>query len=323
MKNWLLQKTPWILFQIPNSKYQMKKLDELLSAAKKSNRKLKIVIASAEDDYVLNAVSEFYKLGLMHPVMIGNKNEIQKIIRKEKIDLPENDIIHVESNVQSAKLAVEIIKNKQGDLLMKGLLPTKVFIKEILNKRTGINTSGYFSHVGVFESPYYHKLFGLSDAAINIEPDIETKKYIITNAVKAFHKLGVANPKVALLAPIEKINSKMQATIDAAKLIELHKSEKFAECEIEGPLALDIAISDEAAKHKGVESNIAGHVDILIVPEITSGNIFYKSLTYLGDATAAGILLGADAPVVVTSRADTSESKVYSLALAYSLCNRK
>ncbi len=302
---------------------EMKKLSELLTTGKKYNQVLKIVIASAEDEFVLTAIAEFCKSGLIEPILVGNKSKITQIIEEKKIDLPKNEIISVNTEVESAKLSVEIVKTGKGDILMKGLLPTKTFIKEILNKITGINSSGYFSHMGLFESPYYHKLFGLSDAAINILPDIETKKFIIKNAVEAYHKLGIAVPKVALLAPIEKINPRMQSTLDAAKLVKIHESEKIAECDIEGPLALDIAISKAAAEHKGISSKIAGHADILIVPEITTGNVFYKSLTYLGDAKAAGILLGADSPVIVTSRADSSESKLYSLALAYNLCNPK
>jgi len=299
----------------------MKKLSELLQAAKKQNKKLKIVIASAQDDYVLKAVSEFCKTGLMVPILVGNKKAISEIIETHNIELPASEIFSANDEVESAKLSVEIVKSGKGDILMKGLLPTKTFIKEILNKRTGINTSGYFSHLGVFESPFYHKLFGVTDAAINILPDLETKKFIVKNAVEAYHKLGVSNPKVALLAPIEKINQKMQSTVDAAELVKQHHAEKLAACEIEGPLALDLAISKQAADHKGIISNIAGETDILIVPEITSGNVLYKSLTYLGNAKAAGILLGAEAPVVLTSRADSSESKLYSLALAYNLCN--
>ena len=305
------------------SKMYMKSLDELITGAKNNIETKKIVIASAEDEFVLQAIRDFQKFGNIEPVLIGDKNKIRQILESSKIKFPRYEVYSADNELESAQLAVEFIKTGKGDMLMKGLLPTKVFIKEILNKKTGINTSGYFSHVGLFESPFYPKLFGLSDAAINIVPDVETKKYITRNAVEAFHKLGITMPKVALLAPIEKVNSKMQSTLDAAKLVEIHTSEPIADCTLEGPLALDIAISATAAEHKGFKSKIAGQVDILIVPEITSGNVFYKSLTYLGNAKAAGILLGADAPVVLSSRTDSPESKLYSLALAYKMCNRK
>ncbi len=301
----------------------MKTLNELLSIAQNKKESKKIVVASAADELVLKAISEFQKFGLIEPILVGKKSEISKILNEYKIDLDNYDICSAENDVESAKISVELVRKEKGDMLMKGLLSTKIFIKEILNKKTGINTSGYFSHVGIFESPYYHKLFGLTDAAINIAPDLETKKHIIKNAVQTFHNLGITKPKVALLAPIERINPRMQSTIDAAKLVKMHKSEKFTECEIEGPLSLDIAISETAAKHKGVDSQIAGNVDILVVPEISSGNVFYKSLTYLGNAKAAGVLIGAEAPVVLTSRTDSPESKLYSLAFAYNQCNRK
>ncbi|MBN2523011.1 MAG: bifunctional enoyl-CoA hydratase/phosphate acetyltransferase [Bacteroidales bacterium] len=301
----------------------MKTLNELLHIVQNKKERKKIVVASAADELVLKAISEFQKFGLIEPILVGKKNEISRILDEYKIALDNYNICSAEDDVESAKISVEIVRKEKGDMLMKGLLSTKIFIKEILNKKTGINTSGYFSHVGIFESPYYHKLFGLTDAAINIAPDLATKKHIIINAVQTFHNLGIAKPKVALLAPIERINPKMQSTIDAAQLVKMQKSEKFTECEIEGPLALDIAISETAAKHKGVNSRIAGNVDILVVPEISSGNVFYKSLTYLGNAKAAGVLIGAAAPVVLTSRTDSPESKLYSLAFAYNQCNRK
>jgi len=299
----------------------MKSLQELIVVAKKKNQLKKIVIASAEDEFVLQAISEFYKIGILEPILVGNQKKILRLIKEKKIDLPCDEIYPAKNDIESSKISVEIIKEGKGDILMKGLLTTKTFIKEILHKRSGINSSGYFSHVGLFESPYYDKLFGLTDAAINIVPDIETKKHIIKNAVQTFHKLGVDNPKVALLAPIEKVNPKMKSTVDAAKLVEMHTSEKIAQCDLEGPMALDIAISDVAAKHKRINSKVAGKVDILVVPEITSGNIFYKSLTYLGGAKAAGVLIGASTPVILSSRTDSTESKLYSLALAYNLCH--
>ncbi len=299
----------------------MKSLHDLLTIAKARNIKKKLVITSAEDEYLLHAISEIYKLGLLTPIFIGDKEKISELISKEGLDLPMDEIYHASNKLESARLSVEFIRKGKADIIMKGLLSTKIFIKEILNKETGITAEGSLSHVGLFESPYYPKLFGLTDAAINISPDIETKKEIIRNAVKTFRSLGVDNPRVALLAAIEKINPKMQATVDAAKLIEMHQRESIAECILEGPLALDIAISDIAAKHKGIKSMIAGFVDILVVPEITVGNVLYKSLTYLGGAKAAGVLIGAQAPVVVTSRSDSEESKLFSIALAYNLSN--
>jgi phosphate butyryltransferase len=300
---------------------QLKKLSDLITIAIEKNQKKKLVLASAEDDISLRAISVLNKLGLIDPILIGNPDEISRIIEKEKIELINYEICSATGEKESAKISVEYIKTGKAEILMKGLLSTRVFIKEMLNKYTGITTHGRYSHIGLFESPYYPKLFGVSDAAINIAPDLAAKKLIIINAVKSFHTLGVASPKVALLTAIEKINPNMQATVDAAELVEMNKREPFVRCTLEGPLALDVAISEVAAKHKGIRSEIAGKVDILIVPEITSGNVLYKSLTYLGGAKAAGVLIGTEVPVVLSSRSDSEESKIYSIALAHSICN--
>lgn len=299
----------------------MKSLHELITLAQSKKKTRNIVIASAEDEYILQAIAKIYNLGLLNPILVGDKTKITEIINRKNLKIPLNELYHVTSELESAQLSVDFVRQGKADMIMKGLLPTKIFIKAILNKETGITSTGSLSHIGLFESPYYPKLFGLTDAAININPDIKIKIEIIRNAVNAFHSLGISHPKVALLAPIEKINPKMKSTVDAAEIIQIHKKEPIAECCLEGPLALDIAIAAEAAQHKGIQSEVAGYADILVVPEITVGNVLYKSLTYLGGATAAGILIGADAPVVLTSRTDSEESKLFSIALAYNLSN--
>jgi phosphate butyryltransferase len=300
---------------------QLKKLSDLFSIAKNKQQKKKLVLAAAEDEFSLQAISALNKLGLIEPILIGKPKKISQIIEEEKIDLSDYEIHSAKTEKESARISVEYIKTGKADILMKGLVSTRTILKEILNKKTGINTHGHYSHLGLFESPYYPKLLGISDAAINISPNISDKKQIIVNAVDSFHRLGIEYPKVALLAAIEKINPRMQATVDAAKLVKMNEKELFANCILEGPLALDLALSGIAAEHKGVKSNIAGDVDILIVPEITSGNILYKSLTYLGGAIAAGVLTGTEVPVVLASRSDSEESKIYSIALAHGICN--
>lgn len=301
----------------------MKSLHELITSAQNKKIKKRIVVASAEDEYLLPALSKLYNLGILEPILIGNKDLIIQYIRQNKLSIPMEDIYPAHSEEESVRFSVEFIREGKADILMKGLLPTKIFIKEILNKERGIRGERSLSHVGLFESPFYSKLFGVTDAAINITPDVTIKKHIIQNAVKVFHALGIDYPKVVLLAPIEKINPKMQSTVDAAEIVEEHNRKPIANCIIEGPLALDIAISGLAADHKGIQSKIAGDADILVVPEITVGNVFYKSLTYLGGAKAAGMLIGAKAPVVLSSRSDSEESKLYSMALAYNFCTTK
>ena len=300
---------------------QLNKLSDLITISKAKYQKKRIVLACAEDDFSLKAISVLNRQGIVDPILIGNPEKIRQTIEENNIELTHYEIFSAKSDNEAARMSVEYIKTGKADIIMKGLLSTKSFIKEILNKTTGLSTSGHYSHIGLFESPYYHKLFGLSDAAINILPDLEAKKQIIINAVNSFHKLGIQNPKVALLAAIEKLNPAMQATIDAHTLTEMNRNNPFVQCILEGPLALDLAISRTAAEHKGVESTVTGDADILVVPEITSGNVFYKSLTYLGGAKAAGVLTGTEVPVVVASRSDSEESKIYSIALAHCICN--
>lgn len=296
-------------------------LEDLTKKGSKDQKVKKLAVAAAEDLYVLQAVERISKLGLIAPIFIGDKQKIISIIEQENLIFSDYSVINSSTHEESAATTIELVKSDDAEMIMKGLLSTRIFIKAIVNKTNGIVGNKTLSHLALFESPMYHKLFGLTDAAMNISPDAELKSNIIKNAVIAFQKLGVELPKVAILAAIGKINPKMKATTDAAELIDLHKKSKLCNCILEGPLALDVAISKSAAAHKGIESQVAGEPDILILPEITSANILYKSLTFLGGAKTAGVLLGADVPIILTSRADSTESKYYSIALAYQLCN--
>ncbi|UCH13554.1 MAG: phosphate butyryltransferase, partial [Bacteroidales bacterium] len=173
--------------------------------------------------------------------------------------------------------------------------------------------------LAIFETPYYHKIIGITDAAINIDPDLKEKAEIIKNAVFAYNRLGIDSPMVGILAAIEKINPKMKATVHAAKLKEMNKTGQLRNCTIDGPLALDNAVSRLAARHKGIDSDIAGNVDILVTPDINSGNILYKSLNFLGGAVSAALVLGASVPVILTSRADSDQSKFMSIVFAVAI----
>lgn len=294
-----------------------------LEKAIEKKQKKRLAIAAAEDIYVLRAIKEVHKLGLITPIFIGNEPEIVSLTNKEKIKISPNSVIHCSTPQESAARAVDLIKKGQADMLMKGMITTKTLLVEVLHQENGISVGNLLSHLAIFESPYYHKVFGLTDAAMNIYPDINDKILIIKNAVNALVQLGIQTPKVALLAAIEKVNPKMQATLDAARLVEIHNQSKIADCFLQGPLALDLAVSHEAAKHKGISGNVCGDADLLVVPEITSGNVLYKSFTCLGGANIAGVILGADVPIILTSRADSEESKLYSIALAINLSKSK
>jgi phosphate butyryltransferase len=259
-------------------------------------------------------------LGLIAPIFIGDSEQIKKIIKTIKFQLSEITIKHASSDIEAAQIGKELIKINKADMIMKGHISTKTLLHEIAKENISKQYNGLLSHLAIFESPYYHKPFGLTDAAMNILPDLHEKQIIICNAVDAFHKLGIENPKVALLAAIEKVNPKMPATVEAEILTSRNRTGEISGCIIEGPMALDLAISYKAANNKEYRNQVAGDADILVVPEITSGNILYKSLAYFGNAKLAGVILGSQCPVILTSRADSEENKLLSIALGICLC---
>ena len=276
----------------------------------------KIAVAVAQDAEVLLAVNAAYNLGIASAVLVGDEAEIRQIAAKLNIDLANYEILHEADKVEACRKAVKLVRDKEADVVMKGIVDTSVILKAVLDKEIGLRMSPVLSHVAVFEVPGYDRLFYLTDAAMNIAPDAETKKHILKNAVQVAHALGNENPIAACLCAVEKVNPKMQATLDAAALVEANQNGEIEGCTVIGPLALDNAISVEAAHHKGITDPNAGHADILLVPAIEVGNVFYKSMVFMARAKNAGVIVGAKAPVVLTSRADSDETKLNSIALA-------
>ena len=276
----------------------------------------KIAVAVAQDAEVLLAVDAAYKLGIASAILVGDEAEIRAIAEKLNIDLANYEILHEADKVEACRKAVKLVRDKEADGVMKGIVDTSVILKAVLDKEIGLRMSPVLSHVAVFEVPGYDRLFYLTDAAMTIAPDAETKKHILKNAVQVAHALGNENPIAACLCAVEKVNPKMQATLDAAALVEANKAGEITGCTVIGPLALDNAISVEAAHHKGITDPNAGHADILLVPAIEVGNVFYKSMVFMARAKNAGVIVGAKAPVVLTSRADSDETKLNSIALA-------
>src|SRR5690606_31884130 len=225
-------------------------------------------------------------------------------------------IIHADSKEEAAEKSVRAVSSGDAQVLMKGNLPTAVILKAVLNGEYGLRTGKVLSHVAAFEVEGYDRLLFVTDAGMNIAPNLEEKAQIIRNAVAAAKACGVEMPVVAPLAAIETINPVMTPTTDAASLVVMNQRGQIKDCIIDGPLALDNAVSIESAKHKGITSETAGLADILVVPSIEAGNILYKSLMYFAKAKVGGIIQGASAPIVLTSRSDSAESKLYSLALA-------
>lgn len=290
------------------------KLEELLNLAKAKAKKT-ISVAAANDKEVLVAVTEAVTLGIVNAILVGDEVKIKEICVDEKLSLENITIIHEEDVVKAATKAVEQVALGNADFLMKGMLNTSDLLKAVLNKEKGIRGQGMLSHVMLYDVSTYHKLISLTDGGMVMYPELKDKIGIINNAVMVAHKLGIENPKIAPICAVEVVNPSMQATIDAAMLSQMNKRGQIKGCIIDGPLALDIAISQQAARHKGIVSEVAGDSDILLVPSIESGNFLGKALTYFAGAENAGVIVGAKCPVVLVSRADSARSKLYSIAL--------
>jgi phosphate butyryltransferase len=279
-----------------------------------------LAVAVAQDTEVLLAVEAARKSGFAKAVLVGAEAEIRAIAQELQIPLDEYTIVNEEDKVLACRTAVKLVHDGEADVLMKGLVDTSVILKAVLDKEIGLRDAPVLSHVAVFEAAGMDRLLYVTDAAMNIAPDLEAKKYIIQNAVKVAHALGNECPIVAALCAVEKLNPKMPATVDAAALAEAD----LPGCRVIGPVALDNAISVEAAHHKGITDPDAGRADILLVPAIETGNALYKAMVFLAKARNAGMIVGAKAPIVLTSRADSDEAKLNSIALAlYVAANSK
>jgi phosphate butyryltransferase len=291
------------------------KLSDLYEIAKK-NRKKRLVVAAAQDEHSLEAVCAVVKLGLIDATLVGSSEKIKAIAAKLKLDLAGFIIVNEENDAAAVKLAVKMVHDKEGDILMKGNVPSAVLLRGVLDKECGLRKSDVLSHFALFEVPTYHKLIGLTDAAMVIAPDLKTKIAIINNAVEFMNKLGIAKPKVAILGAVELVNESMPATMDAALIAKMNQRGQIKNCIIDGPLAYDNAVSIESARHKGIVSDVAGDADLLIVPDIEAGNILYKAYGFSANAKLAATILGAAAPIVLTSRSDTEEAKQASIVMA-------
>lgn len=292
----------------------IKNFEELLQAAKE-RPKMKLSVAAAQDEEVLLAVEAARELGLIDAILVGDRDKIEKISKEASIDLANYEIIEEKDVKLAARKAVASVSEGRADFLMKGILGTADLLRAVLDKEIGLRTNSLLSHVMIYSLPAYHKLLFLTDGGMCTYPDLNQKIQIVQNAVKVAKNMGINPIHVAPLAAVEVINPEMQATLDAAALAKMNQRGQIKDCIIDGPVSLDISISKEAAKHKGIESPVAGEADILLVPNIEAGNLLGKSMTYFANAKSAGIIMGAKCPIVLVSRADTHESKLYSIAL--------
>lgn len=291
-------------------------LDAILAAAQAKGGSKKIAVAAAQDAEVISAIKGAYESGLATAILVGDGDGIRQAAQAVDFDLNQVEIVDEPNQVQAARKAVELVRSGKAQMVMKGLLNTADILRAVLDKEIGLRTGRVLSHVAIMEPQGYGRLLLMTDGGMNIAPDLKQKAQLIENAVEVAQKLGISCPKVAVIAAFEQVNPDMPATIEAALLAKMADRGQIKHCIVDGPIALDGAVSPEAAAHKGMQSPVAGQADILLVPVIEVGNVIYKTITYLGQGRVAGVIAGAAAPIILTSRSDTPEAKLHSIATA-------
>lgn len=297
---------------------RIRSFDELMDKAKGVARCMppcRVAVCAAEDDSTVLAMESARGHGLASPILIGEESVILEVMKGSGVDPAPYRIVHASSPEDKADRAVALVRKGEADILMKGMIPTSTFLHPIFKHETGLLTGNFISHSGVLQVPGFDRLVIQTDGAINIMPDLEMKKGIVMNAVFVAHLLGIDRPKVAILAATETVHPKIPSTVDAHALTVWAK-EAVIDADVEGPLALDLAISPEAVERKGMKGKVAGHADVLVAANIEMGNVIYKALRYFAGAQGAGIVVGAACPVMLTSRSDPPQEKLNSLALA-------
>ncbi|MBE5867462.1 MAG: phosphate butyryltransferase [Lachnospiraceae bacterium] len=294
-----------------------KSFDEIIAKVKECGMK-KVAVSVAQDEAVLEAVREAKKRGIADAILVGDAEKIGAIAAQIDMDLSEFQIIHEPDMIQASLKAVKLAHDGEADMYMKGVIDTKNFLKSVLDKEVGLRTGGVLSHVCVFDIPGIDRLLYLTDVAFMTYPTLEDKVNIIKNTLPVAKACGLDCPKIAPLAAVEVVNPKMEVTVEAAELTRMNRKGELTGCIIDGPLSLDLAIDPEAAKHKGATDRpIQGDADVLLFPDIHAGNLVYKAIVHMVPGVKNGcILTGTKVPVILTSRSDTFETKVNSMALA-------
>lgn len=276
----------------------------------------RLVVAAAHDEHTLEAVFQARRDRIVEPLLIGDADKIRAIVRALGDVIDDDCVINAKDDAEAAFLAVQAIRDNRADILMKGKLDTSVILKAVVNKVHGLGKGGIMSMLVFHEMPSYPKLLAVTDGGMCLYPSLEDKKQIITNAVDRMVSMGYDTPKVAVLAAVEKVNPKMPETVDADQLKQMNISGEIKNCIIEGPISYDLVMSRESADIKGFDSPVVGDADLLVVPNITTGNVLGKCLQYSAGAKMAGMIVGAQVPIVLTSRGASSEEKYLSLVLS-------
>ena len=290
----------------------IKNFEQLKEMLKAMPVKRKVAVVPAQDEHTLEAISHAYRDGMVEQVLIGDEPKIREILAQIGTDADKMTIIHVEDPTEAIQKAADMARDGEVDCIMKGKTETGALMKVLVNRERGIRKNDTMSLLAFMESPNYHKVFAITDVGLLTYPSKDQKKAAIQNAVEAFHALGVEQPKVAILAAVEKVNPKMKETVEAAEI----KEEGVEGCIIEGPISYDLAMDPASAPIKGYVSPVAGDADLLVVPDIVSGNIAAKTITVIGGGRTGGVVLGAKVPVLLVSRAASADDKYMSIVIA-------
>ena len=292
---------------------QLSQLKDLLD---KSHKPKKLVLAASEDAHSLNAVFSAAKENIIRPILVGDREKTFGMAEILNLDISKFDFVQAANPVEAVTTSVKMVHDHKADVLMKGKVGTSDMLSCVLNREYGLRTGRLLSHFAYFEVETYHKLIAVTDVAMNIAPKLEEKIQILNNSVKVLNNLGIKKPKVAVLGAVEKVNTEMDATLDAALLSKMNQRDQILNCIVDGPLAFDNAVSVESAKHKEIKSDVAGDTDLLLMPDIEVGNVLYKTLVFFARAKVASMIVGAAAPIVLTSRSDSEQAKFDSILLA-------
>ncbi len=299
----------------------IKKLSDLEQYLNEKGVKTKLVVAAAHDENIFEAVVRARETGIVEVILVGNENFIRESFEKNGLDPHAITIINEGDDINAAKIAVKMIYEKKAHILMNGqesYFGASILARPVNDPDYGIKRGKIMSHMALFELPNYHKLVAVTDVAINIAPDLKAKAAIVMNAVFFMRRLGIEIPKVAVLSAVEVVNEAMPATIDAALLSKMAQRGQIKNCIIDGPLAFDNAISKKSAEHKGIVSDVSGDVDILLAPDIETAGTLYQSFVFFANARVASLTLGASAPIVLTTKLDTLETRFNSILLSAS-----
>ncbi|WML44698.1 bifunctional enoyl-CoA hydratase/phosphate acetyltransferase [Neobacillus sp. PS3-40] len=301
----------------------LKNFEELLKLLDKNTTTKKIAVVNAMDQHSLEGIFSLKHLQAVEPILIGNVEKIKEILKILGESIEDIQLIETQNDVESAEKAVELARNGQVDIIMKGKIQTKDLLRAVVAREKGIKKSNVLSHIALYELPSYSKLLLITDGGMILTPSLAEKKAIIENALFVLHQLGYIEPKIGVLSATEHVNPKLQDSVDGAQLKAMNQNGEITGCIIEGPISLDLALSKEISEEKNYAGRVTGDADILLVPDITAGNILGKSFSVIANGKMAGVVMGANVPIILTSRGSTSEEKLNSIILALLLSEKK